>query len=114
MGSPDAYGLSALRRAVLTYGEEVENGQRQRVQLEFWREEFYRASSADGQDAKRSAFGRVRKDLIERQLVTVLDDYYYVDSNEPGLIALRITERTVLSGSRTDVGDTHDCAHSVA
>ena len=107
-------GLSALRRAVLNYGEEVENGQRQRVQLEFWREEFYRASSADGQDAKRSAFGRVRKDLIERQLVTVLDDYYYVDSNESGLIALRITERTVLSGCRTDVGDTHDCAHSVA
>lgn len=107
-------GLAALIRAVVAHGEEVEEGCSQRVQLEFWREEFYRTCSADGQDAKRAAFTRVRKDLIERQRVTVLDDYYYVDSNEPGLIALRITERTVLSGSRTDVGDTHDCAHSVA
>lgn len=93
-------GLTSLYRSLVAHGEDVEDGQRQRVHLEYWRDEFYSTCTADGVDAKRAAFTRVRKDLTDRQRISVLDDYYYVNAWEPGLIAFRMTERAV---SRTEV-----------
>jgi hypothetical protein len=46
------------------------------VHLEAWREAFYRTSTADNPSAKKVAFQRVRKDLVELGKLTVKDDVY--------------------------------------
>ena len=41
------------------------------VSLEGWREIFYKRSTADTQEAKRKAFERARKDLVEKDFQTI-------------------------------------------
>jgi hypothetical protein len=43
------------------------------VSLEGWREIFYKRSTADTQEAKRKAFERARKDLVEKGFLEVND-----------------------------------------
>jgi hypothetical protein len=53
-----------------------QNGAFKGVHLEKWREAFYPMHTADNAEAKRKAFERVRKALVEKRLMTVLDDVY--------------------------------------
>ena len=46
------------------------------VSLEVWREIFYRRSTADTQEAKRKAFERARKGLVEKGFLEVIDNIY--------------------------------------
>ena len=46
--------------------------------LEAWRSQFYLISTADNPDAKRKAFGRVRKDMQTAGMLTVHNDVYTV------------------------------------
>lgn len=48
------------------------------IPLEKWREFFYRASTADTEAGKRSAFCRARSALKERGVLVVVDDLYRV------------------------------------
>ena len=43
------------------------------VSLEGWREIFYKRSTADTQEAKRKAFERARKDVVEKGFLEVND-----------------------------------------
>lgn len=42
-----------------------------------WRDVFYAAHTGDNDETKRKAFGRARKDLVERGDFTVSDDVYF-------------------------------------
>lgn len=48
------------------------------LHLEDWRPYFYQVSTADGTEAKRKAFQRVRTDLQKTGFITVANDVYYV------------------------------------
>ncbi|XDZ71078.1 AAA family ATPase [Alphaproteobacteria bacterium LSUCC0744] len=54
------------------------------VSLEGWREIFYRRSPADTQEAKRKAFERARKDLVEKGFLEVIDDIYTLKIHDAG------------------------------
>jgi hypothetical protein len=54
------------------------------VPLEGWREIFYRRSPADTQEAKRKAFERARKDLVEKGFLEVKDDIYTLKIHDAG------------------------------
>jgi len=87
-------GITALYRSALEFGEDTQDGQQVRVQLETWRAEFYKTSTADGPDAKRAAFTRVRNDLVNLGRVSVLDDHYHVDAMSPELTAMRLIRKS--------------------
>ena len=54
------------------------------VSLEGWREIFYRRSPADTHEAKRKAFERARKDLVEKGFLEVKDDIYTLKIHDAG------------------------------
>ena len=54
------------------------------VSLEGWREIFYRRSTADTQEARRKAFERARKDLVEKGFLEVNDDIYTLKIHDAG------------------------------
>jgi hypothetical protein len=54
------------------------------VSLEGWREIFYRSSPADTKEAKRKAFERARKDLVEKGFLEVKDDLYILSFHDVG------------------------------
>ena len=53
------------------------------VHLDVWREAYYRASTADNQNAKRQAFTRARKQLVEIGVLGVADDVYHTTGHWP-------------------------------
>lgn len=81
-------GLNALYRAAIEHGDD--DGERIQINLEDWRAEFYRTSTADGHEAKKKAFQRVRSDLVSLGRVTVEDDVYSIQSGDGGLIGARL------------------------
>lgn len=46
------------------------------VHREAWREHFYCASTADTSEAKKKAFLRARRDLVEAEILVVTNDFY--------------------------------------
>ncbi len=92
-------GLKALCRAAVEHGEPVDEDKQVRVHLKFWRAEYYRTSSADGIDAKRTAFNRVRGDLVVRCRVSVVDDHYYIDASDADLTVARLTQKPSNGGA---------------
>jgi hypothetical protein len=46
------------------------------VNIDAWRDEFYRCHTGNSQDAKRRAFGRARESLTEKGLLAVDHDFY--------------------------------------
>jgi len=46
------------------------------VHLEAWRDHFYCVSTADTSEAKKKAFLRARKDLVEAEILAVTNDFY--------------------------------------
>lgn len=85
-------GLHALYRAAAAQ-DEVDAQGNALVPLDVWRREFYRASTADSEDAKRMAFTRARKALVQLCMVTVQDDVYQIAASAPGLVAARASLR---------------------
>jgi hypothetical protein len=63
----------SLRFALKTFAT-VSN--RHTAKLESWRDEFYKRHHADTVTAKRVAFNRARKELVEMGLMSVIDDSY--------------------------------------
>lgn len=86
-------GITSLCRAAIEFGEDTQDGRQVQVQLESWRVEFYRCCTADGSDAKRAAFTRVRQDLVSLGHVSVLNDWYLIDASKPELSAMRLTQK---------------------
>ena len=67
-------GTTKLNEVVLEY----------RVSLENWREVFYRRATQDNAEAKRKAFERARKELVQKGYLEVYDDMYLLKSPEVG------------------------------
>ena len=63
------YGLSSLEAALQAEGKAS-------VHVEVWRDYFYEKSTADKGSAKKIAFQRARKDLVELGKIAVLNDCY--------------------------------------
>jgi hypothetical protein len=75
LSSTQKMGLEAY--AKVTQTDAIwQNGEFKGVRLEKWREAFYPMQTADTAEAKRKAFVRVRKALVEKRLMAVLDDVY--------------------------------------
>lgn len=83
-------GIDSFYRAAVEHGIEGESGLLTGVHLETWRQEFYRTSTADNADAKKTAFLRARKDLVRLGRLTVTDDTYWVDVFDIGLTCARL------------------------
>jgi hypothetical protein len=54
-----------------------ENGAFAGVHVDHWRDAFYSKHTGDSADAKRKAFQRVRRDLVDGGFMTVTDDVYF-------------------------------------
>jgi hypothetical protein len=67
-------GKAMLNKVVLEY----------RVSLENWRKVFYRSATQDTAEAKRKAFERARKELVQKGHLEVYDDMYLLKSPEAG------------------------------
>lgn len=63
------YGLESLEAALQAEGKTA-------VHVDVWRDHFYEKSTADKGSAKRVAFHRARKDLVEIGKIAVLNDFY--------------------------------------
>ena len=71
--------LTTYEQAALASGIFGEDGF-QGVRLDDWREAFYASHTGDNDDAKRKAFQRVRKDLVEKgQMIASADAYLATD-----------------------------------
>ena len=66
------YGIESLHRA------EQEHGQEGQVGIESWRDAFYARHTGDNAGAKKKAFQRCRKDLVDGKVASVQDDQYRV------------------------------------
>lgn len=105
-------GMQSLYRAAIEHGEQDEC-ERIQVPLEAWRAEFYRISTADSQDAKRTAFGRVRSALVGQCRVEVVNDVYSVSASDGGLMAARLlaaAERQKQANKRTNANTSEHCS----
>lgn len=71
LGKAVRLGLETLQRVC------QENGQ-PFADIGSWRFEFFRSHWADGADAKRKAFDRAKKDLVDADLIRVEDDNYSI------------------------------------
>jgi hypothetical protein len=106
-------GLDSLCRAALELGGGIQDGTHVSVNLEAWRAEFYCTSTADGQDAKRTAFNRVRTDLAKLGHVTVENDEYIISETNPALMAHRISVkngRGKKANARTNANEGEQCS----
>ncbi|WP_304024414.1 AAA family ATPase [Desulfovibrio piger] len=63
------YGLASLKEALQEAGDDA-------VHIDVWRRHFYARSPADNTHAKKMAFQRARKDLLNLNAIDVLDDLY--------------------------------------
>lgn len=61
-----------------------------RLDLDDWRVAFYERSTADNADAKKQAFIRARRALVEAGKVTVSNFVYSMKVTEPGLVVARL------------------------
>lgn len=68
--------LDAFYAAAIVYGALDASGEFAGLHAEAWRPEFYKTSIADNLNAKKTAFQRVRKDLLSSGYITVSDDVY--------------------------------------
>lgn len=81
-----------------------------RVSVERWREHFYRHDTNDKTDSKLKAFNRARADLVDKRLLEVSNDFYYLPDKRT--IPDRDRTNTFMSGtnnrthSRTDTDTT--------
>ena len=77
--------LRVFREAATEYGGKIllnEVVLEYRVSLENWREVFYRRATQDTAEAKRKAFERARKELVQKGHVEVYDDMYLLKPTE--------------------------------
>lgn len=71
-------GMSTFRTAAALYGKLDNEHNFLGLHSNDWRQEYYRKSPADTDDAKRKAFSRVRKFLVEENLLSVTNDVYRI------------------------------------
>jgi hypothetical protein len=68
--------LRAFWEAAAQSGQFDDDGEFLGLALEPWREVFYRMHTGDNSEAKRKAFQRARKDLVDAGRLAVADDIY--------------------------------------
>lgn len=71
------YGLASLKAALQEAGDDA-------VHIDVWRRHFYARSTADNTHAKKMAFQRARKDLLNLNAINVLDDLYSLSPGTDG------------------------------
>ena len=91
-------GLQSFHEAASEHGGIDEQGNFLGLHLSNWRPAFYRLSSADSDTAKKKAFERARKDLIERGRLAVKDNVYRLAGDGSALAEQCIAE--VLKATR--------------
>lgn len=69
-------GLGTLQNAAIAHGVLADDGEFIGVPIRQWREVFYKKHHGENDEAKKKAFGRVRKDLTELGQITVENDVY--------------------------------------
>ena len=69
-------GIESLIEAEGYYGEEINKYGPKSVPEQKWREVFFRKSPAEGDEAKRKAFSRVKNGLVTDGFIEVNDNYY--------------------------------------
>lgn len=73
------------------------------VHVDEWRDAFYKKHTGDNRDAKRKAFQRVRRDLVNGGYMTTTDDVYLI--KDGGMQMAIITQRD----KRDTVGQNEKC-----
>lgn len=68
-------GLQTWRDAAKQAGKEIDG--HLGVHVEDWRKTFYAASTEDTASSKRVVFHRIRKSLVDKEELTVNDDFYF-------------------------------------
>lgn len=104
--------LQSFRRAAEEVGTLDEEGRFLGVHLDAWRPFFYEASTADNQDAKRVAFQRQRKALVEAGALSVSNDVYTLTGD---LAELQMNEygkklRQLNQNTRTEQNKAEQCS----
>jgi hypothetical protein len=76
------FAMAAFSSAAKVNGTLDSTGNLAGLHVETWRVEFYKNSTADNTNAKKTAFGRARKELVELGQVSVLNDIYRLKNVE--------------------------------
>jgi hypothetical protein len=76
------FAMAAFSSAAKVNGTLDSAGNLAGLHVETWRVEFYKNSTADNTNAKKTAFGRARKELVELGQVSVLNDIYRLKNVE--------------------------------
>lgn len=87
-------GMDSFIESANKYGEIDKSNGLLSVHLNKWRPEFYRISPADTDAAKKKAFERVRKDLIELGCVTVENNIYKLVGGDVHRLVSSLTQAT--------------------
>ena len=91
------YGIESLHRTIR------EHGQAGWVEIEHWREAFYARHTGDNAEAKRKAFQRCRKDLVEGKVAAVQDDQYrLLDGSDASWDVQGLMKRLDLHGQQPE------------
>jgi hypothetical protein len=100
MTKKDADDLKKFREAYIELHGEYNTDEPISLTLEEWRPIFYRTHHGDNQEAKRKAFERARKALVEKGILKVSDDTYTFTPKETGRV--RDIIKTEMSEGQTD------------
>lgn len=68
--------MNSFKNAAIATGKRDATGKFLGLAADDWRDEFYRVSTSDTQPAKKKAFQRARKDLVEQGFLAVNNDIY--------------------------------------
>ena len=87
MTKANARDLKTFHEAARELGTEMKLGDvllERTVSLDNWRQVFYRRSTGDSPEAKRKAFERARKSLVQKGFLEVNDDIYMLKLSDAG------------------------------
>ena len=101
MTKKDADDLKKFREAYIELHGEYNTDEPISLTLEEWWPIFYRTHHGDNQEAKRKAFERARKALVEKGILNVSDDAYTFTPKATGRV--RDIIKTEISAGRTDM-----------
>jgi len=83
-GSDEKLGEASFVEAAKDYGHIDGSGRFTGLDTETWREAFYRRSTSDNDDTKRSGFSRARRFMVERGTLIVQSGTYFTGTGADG------------------------------
>lgn len=99
-------GLATFQQAAGVAGILDETGNFAGLHLSAWRDAFYRESTADNDEAKKKAFQRVRRDLVDLGQLSVTDDVYRL-AGSGAVVGEAILSGTLARSRDTGTGPGH-------